>query len=640
MVYQNGGEGPGGQEQPYGRLKRASVNPILVVVLVSALAFVLAAGLVIVVFLFRKLANTDLRKLREAETEVMGYIDQVQERYSEVDRELGSLPVDGEHFRKYAGITDSFAAELKELEQKAEGVSGLDDPMKQAVQEYFNMQNGSMDAYSRIFNFTGDYLEFYTGFVKNRPFPVDFDTLEEYSEALDEWLKAAETEYEAISYPSCIRSEWEQYGKALAYNRDISEKVRKAVSNDGDILRRISSENMTDRYITVEAARREKILACAKEEIGHGDKQKEAADSLAAALHEYTALGQEEREGYEFEYRTGEITVEYDTVETIYPSLYNTYDAFVIVKTGCISGTRTVVVEAEIPGFTQLYRESFDLGSAYQAIYIKPAPLTGELDLRAAKSAQIRVKLTEPDGTLIEERSFPVDIKSKYDFEWFTTEYGISTKDNILCFLTPESSTITKLKRKAIDEIYAMTDGEMESFVGYQEFRKVGNHYVLTYLQAAGIMRALNEMGVRYNNDTFSLSGSNQHILFPEDVIEQQSGLCVETALTVASALQSAGMHVFLILPPGHVQVAVEAWNSGGGAGKYFLIETTALSSSDNNRELFIHYKNRLQKDNVGPGEPVSFRSRERWSEYLSAPNTYVIDCDDSKLLGLTPFAN
>ena len=60
-----------------------------------------------------------------------------------------------------------------------------------------------------------------------------------------------------------------------------------------------------------------------------------------------------------------------------------------------------------------------------------------------------------------------------------------------------------------------MTGGQMNSFVGYQN-NAWNNHYVGTYLQAAGLMRAMYEMGVRYNMDPFSLSGSNQHILLPD----------------------------------------------------------------------------------------------------------------------------
>ena len=179
---------------------------------------------------------------------------------------------------------------------------------------------------------------------------------------------------------------------------------------------------------------------------------------------------------------------------------------------------------------------------------------------------------------------------------------------------------------------------------GYQNTRW-NNHYVGTYVQVAGIMRALYETGVRYNMDPFSISGSNQHILFPEDVLEQKSGLCIETSLTVASALQSAGMHVFLVFPPGHAQVAVEVWNGRGedksGTGKYFLIETTALSSDWNNQKAFVDDANALLSENRLLGtSPISYYNQEEWYRYLTKEGTYLVDCDDLSAFNLAPFSN
>ena len=86
------------------------------------------------------------------------------------------------------------------------------------------------------------------------------------------------------------------------------------------------------------------------------------------------------------------------------------------------------LVEAEIPGFTQNYKETFTLDSAYKAIYIKPPALTGDLNLSTAKDAQIKVTISDKDGSLIEAKTFPVTIKSKYDFEWYSDEYGLATR--------------------------------------------------------------------------------------------------------------------------------------------------------------------------------------------------------------------
>ena len=149
-------------------------------------------------------------------------------------------------------------------------------------------------------------------------------------------------------------------------------------------------------------------------------------------------------------------------------------------------------------------------------------------------------------------------------------------------------------------------------------------------------MRAMYEMGVRYNMDTFSISGSHQHVLFPEDVLKQKGGLCIETTLVVASALQSADMHAFIVLPPGHAQVAVETWE---GSGEYFLIETTALEGNSNNRQAFVSGANQLINSGKVSGI-ITYMDQESWYNYLSVDGTYLIDCDDSIVLGLTPFAN
>lgn len=174
--------------------------------------------------------------------------------------------------------------------------------------------------------------------------------------------------------------------------------------------------------------------------------------------------------------------------------------------------------------------------------------------------------------------------------------------------------------------------------MGYQETGF--DHYTTTYLQAASIMRALYNEGVRYSMDSFSVSGSHQHVLLPDQVMEGRQGLCVETSLVVASALQSANMHAFLVFPPGHAQVAVEIWNDGEGYGEYFLIETTALSD-DLNGDAFVNYANQLIAGNKNAKNDscIQYYDADGWWSYIQGVE-YVIDCNDSRILGMTPFSN
>lgn len=586
---------------------------------------------------------------QDQSAELLAIIDEVQAAHDEMVDQVNakneaekSVSENGESndypfFKERISLVTNFLTELEELRGKADAISGLDAKLGAAKDEYFNLMHDPGPAIVEIDTFGLDFLTYFDGIGSYRPVRFDYENLSEYSEALSTWFSEAVEGYNAISYPTSVESEWEKYGEILGYNQSIIDKLDLAIKSN-DWLRFYSSDNLSNRYITAEDNQYTKLLDCLGAEMDHAVRQWGIASNLRDEMHAYTELAPEERETYEFEYiRTGKIWLDYDVVDTIYPSLYNTYDAFAIIRTGCITGTRAIVVEAEIEGFTQKYVESFKLNSSYKAIYIKPPALTGKLDLTSSKPAQLKISVSEKDGTLIEAKTFDITLKSKYDFDWYNNEYGNATQDNILCFLTPEADAIAKLKRAAIDEISDMTGDSVQSFVGYQPI--FSSNYVTTYIQAAGLMRALyDEMGVRYNMNPFSISGSSQHIQLPEDVIANQSGLCVETSLVIASALQSANMHAFLVFPPGHAQVAVEVWNSGTGAGEYYLIETTALGST-NSREYFVAQANALLNEGTAPTGIITYYSADEWADYLEGVE-YIVDCSDSRILGLTVFAN
>lgn len=584
---------------------------------------------------------------------LIGYIDQAEELMSQTYNDVNALfeedSTDVELiFAKQVEILATSLSNLSDLQNQADAISGMEANLENAKKEYFSMAYDSLKAFYSAWNFLEDYAVL-TIAIAGKPQTEYYDTVAEYYNDFYDWYTSVEAVYSEIdSCPSSLESEWKKYENILSLNISIIQKFNDAKKyNDEeiyDILRIYSAMNMSDRYNAVTDLQDEAIWNVLYGEMDFFIEQMSWSFELAEEIRAYAKLDEEDRSEYEFKnIYAGEISLDYDVVDTIYPSLYNTYDAFLIIKTGCISGTRKIVVEAEIPGLTQTYKESFTLDSAYRTIYIKPPALTGDLDLKSTKNAQINVTISEQNGTLIEAKTFPVTIQSKYDFDLHLNEYGVATQDNFLCFLTPEAPAISQLKRQAINEISNITDGRIESFAGYQE---VGSsygwdHYVTTYLQVAGLMRAMNVMGVRYLTDTFSISEGHQHVLFPEDVLDQQGGLCVETSLVVASALQSADMHAFLVFPPGHAQVAVEIWNYGEGKGEYFLIETTCVDDASNNQNIFIDYLNEYIGNGVLEDTyPIAYLNSDEWINYISNNNAYIIDCNDSSVLGLTPFAN
>lgn len=541
---------------------------------------------------------------------------------------------------------------LEDYQKKSEEITGLDPAARAASNALFETLSAPLQTMEDI---TGFLVE-YDDITEGNPELDDYDTIADHYEALYDWYTEKKEKIDAVSNPpACVDSQWNTFKKDFDINREIVDKEYLA-DELGDYLRFYSAINLSDRYFMTEYNNLDSMSRCFDDQIWFATQQEEAASKILDEIEAYAKLSPDERAGYEFKsYQKGELYLDYECIDTIYPSLYNTYDSFAIIKTGCINGNHKIVVEAEIPGLTQKYKQSFDLGSSYKAIYVKPPALSGNINLSSAKDGQMNVSIYEQDGiTLIESKTFPVKIKSRNDFEWSSDEFGVLTADNILSFLTPEAKAISDLKRTAIDELTEMTDGNMDGFAGYQYFADdedveeglapayLADEYAITYLQAASIMRALNIEGVRYNLDPFSVSGSDQHILLPEEVLGQKSGLCVETALVVASALQSAGMHAFLVFPPGHAQVAVETWE---GSGDYYLIETTAISDSVNSRDIFIDGANSVI-DEEYPDGPISLLSSDEWCELLESTDEdgeyeyYIVDCDDAQVLGMTPFVN
>lgn len=277
-----------------------------------------------------------------------------------------------ERYRQMAQIYKSFVADLDALRVQADAVNGLDAKLKAAKDEYFTMLHDARTAHAEMIDILADYLELSRDYLQWRPSSFDYDTIGEYSEAYIEWAQNTSDAFAAISYPACVEDVWKRYGVVLEYNEYIAAKIALA-NQSGDWLRYYSTKSLESLCGMMDDNQYRRLYNCLEGERDHANNQFSVASALAGEIRAYTEMTPEEKDAYEFAYiRTGKIIVNYDVVDTIYPSLYNTYDAFAIFKTGCISGKRTIIIEAEIEGFTQQYRESFNLDSSYKEIYIKP----------------------------------------------------------------------------------------------------------------------------------------------------------------------------------------------------------------------------------------------------------------------------
>lgn len=186
----------------------------------------------------------------------------------------------------------------------------------------------------------------------------------------------------------------------------------------------------------------------------------------------------------------------------------------------------------------------------------------------------LRVENTITGEAIIQETK-NIELHSVYDYKNYSDEFGIIQNDNILAWMTPETDGILQVRRNAVSWLEQSFGTEYGMLPGYQPaygFTSDQGAYI-TYYQVAAIQSAISNMGVRYNMGPYSFSAS-QRVLMPDAVLENGSGICIETAVLMASVLESASMHAMIVFTPGHAQTAVETWS---GSGQYFLIETTML---------------------------------------------------------------
>ena len=326
---------------------------------------------------------------------------------------------------------------------------------------------------------------------------------------------------------------------------------------------------------------------------------------------------------YTYMQKQPEPHIEFTMIDSLFPSNYRTLESLATFAGYCEYGEMDVLVEVEVPGFTQPYKQKVHLGRQVSQLRIVPPLITGYIDLNSEKMAQIIFSVIEIDtGKILEYETRSLRLYSKYDIIWGDEDNWDAYTDDILAWMTPDAPEIQTLQREAIDYLSYITDGALNMMIGYQDYQFFEHYYYNTWVQAVALQGAMSDITqVRYNMAPFSMD-AHQRVKLPADTLNTKSGLCVETSLVMASALQSAGMHVMLLFPPGHCQVAVEAWP---GTGDYFLIETTILPMAQNMAtwEYVVQY---LDKD--------------QWYEYIDGAPCYVVDCDLGAKLGIRVLSN
>ena len=473
------------------------------------------------------------------------------------------------------------------------------------------------EEYSEIFNSCMDEIISLTDFITSSNAMLenyvsagnDYDgqnNAEYFQKAYEIWASSGSQLYE-LEAPAAVSDIWSKFNDSMVYYYESLKAFVKAMPNEGieDVLAYFTGESLISRYQIIFQNYYNMLTAHEESALLH---QSHILDCLIN--------GFDGTDG-------SDINISYEMTDDIMPNLYPNMDSALNMSISTDTGTRDVLISAEIEGFTQVYEQKITVTPNETLYMIKPSVASEPMDLNTSRTTQFKFSLTDAaTGDIIVQETQPVTIESIYDISYMSNEFGTTDCNNILAWITAESDSVLHLRRLAT-EILGRTFGENYAMLpGYQPSYgfEAGDMNIAAW-QAWAIQRAISEAGVRYNNGSYSFSGT-QRVLMPDAVLSSGSGICIETSILMASALLSAGMHPLIILTPGHAQVAVETWN---GSGEYLLIETTLLPFTSE----------------MGVNDLVTYYDNQGWYDYLasraSSGNgiTYVLDCSLQQNLGI-----
>lgn len=585
-------------------------------------------------------ANQDLQFLQQLEqtvTQTQSLLNDSMSIASEMATATYGL-VPGEDAADYASLCRT-NADL--IEQKAGNIRKLmqelersDAPktdrgkaMYEAQKEYFE------DALS-ILNQMEETLVFFAaqydaGVPLITAITSSQDDYQQYLSVVYDAALSVKDDYLQLDTPSYLGELWPLYTSSIdMFTQYLYAQSWGAV---GDVLRQYSSAQLISRMGIVASAYENAIYELmAREYIHCEDVIDQNLKVLGAEILDGCKNGTLPQDSYM--QMSSVLFTNYTLIDEIYPNLYPATNSIVNLAIYTDKDFRDVTVTAEIPGFTQVYEQKLTITPEITYLMIKPPVLSDMPDLSSAKDTQLIFKITDNiTGDIIAQESQSIKLYSIYDYRSNSDEFGVIQNDNILAWMTPESEGVLAVRRNAVAWLEQNLGRDAGMLPGYQPAYGYGDgeEANITYIQIAAIQSAISAMGVRYNMGPYSLNAT-QRVLMPDAVLASQSGICIETAVLMASVLQSADMHPMIVFTPGHAQVAVESWS---GSGQYFLIETTNLpfdASVDDMNTLTALY------------------SSEDWAEYLSQSSqkaqqsggmVYIVDCDLAKILNIKGLA-
>lgn len=286
--------------------------------------------------------------------------------------------------------------------------------------------------------------------------------------------------------------------------------------------------------------------------------------------------------------------------QTIYMGFYPNLPALVAVRyrSPIPEATRLTV---SIPGFTQ--PQSLDSNSAqgFRSASFKPpllAPTTlDSLAQPQRHAAQIRLQLTAGTHTLC-ATSAPVTLISRQWVQWRTSATGADNTPLIAGWVTPADPSIATLVGRAAQRLSANAGNydNTPALFGYDQGQATPQQ---VRDQVDALFDTLQfDYHLRYaaDNQPFT-ANTSQQVLLPRDVLAapNPTGMCVETSVILASAVERLGMRPYIVFTATHAYLGVALGDEARAPVEYW--ETSDLNGGVSGAQANTHGNSEYAQD-------------------------------------------
>ncbi len=239
-----------------------------------------------------------------------------------------------------------------------------------------------------------------------------------------------------------------------------------------------------------------------------------------------------------------------------YPSYLATHASLISVDYSS-SSSRTLFISATITNFTTTQTQTVQAAPNLQEVSVLPPLLANGQVLRAITSelqTSLHIVVTDSNKHTYYLNDIPLLLHSRRLMQW-----SWSNRLQIAAWVTPDDKSVSTLVASASKYLAIQRPPVPTAMVGYNNgeatVQQVADQVDAIYDSLHGHMHYA-QASVPYTGNDGN-AGVTENIKLPYEVLQQQSGMCIELTAVLASAVEHIGLHAEIVIIPGHAFLGV-----------------------------------------------------------------------------------